>query len=108
MQVLKQCGDTRENMMRQATSLKGLIAMLLPGITVNTSAADFAPLEQMRVIRFTGGQWKRRLPRSWGGAPRALPAGVGGARSRPRPGPGGHLARPLGKNDRHIPSALEP
>jgi branched-chain amino acid transport system substrate-binding protein len=62
IQVLKQCGDdlTRDNVMKQAASLKGLkLGMLLPGISINTSAADFAPLEQMLMMRFTGGQWKR-------------------------------------------------
>jgi branched-chain amino acid transport system substrate-binding protein len=62
VQVLKQCGDdlTRDNVMKQAASLKGLRpGMLLPGISINTSAADFAPLEQMLMMRFTGGQWKR-------------------------------------------------
>jgi branched-chain amino acid transport system substrate-binding protein len=62
VQVLKQCGDdlTRENVMKQAASLKGLrLGMLLPGIAINTSAADFAPLEQMLMMRFSGGQWKR-------------------------------------------------
>ena len=41
MQVLKQCGDnlTRENIMKQAANLKDFTSdMLLPGITVNTSA----------------------------------------------------------------------
>jgi branched-chain amino acid transport system substrate-binding protein len=62
IQVLKQCGDdlTRENIMKQAASLKGRrLGMLLPGIAIDTSAADFAPLEQMLMMRFTGGQWKR-------------------------------------------------
>ena len=46
--------------MKQAASLKGLrLGMLLPGIAIDTSAADFAPLEQMLMMRFTGGQWKR-------------------------------------------------
>jgi len=57
VQVLKQCGDelTRENVMRQAANLKKLdLGMLLPGITVNTSPTDFAPIKQMRMERFTG------------------------------------------------------
>ena len=65
VQVLKQCGDdlSRENVMKQAASLKGLkLEMLLPGIAINTSAADFAPLEQMLMMRFSGGQWKRFGP----------------------------------------------
>ena len=53
----KQCGDdlTRENVMRQAASLKNFEAgMLLPGITINTSPTDFYPIEQMQMGRFTG------------------------------------------------------
>ena len=47
VQVLKQCGDdlTRENVMKQAASIKNLeLGGLLPGIKVNTSATDFAPI----------------------------------------------------------------
>ena len=60
-QVLRQCGDelTRENVMRQAASLKNVaIPMLLPGIRLNTSAADFAPIGQMRLMRFDGTAWQ--------------------------------------------------
>ena len=45
--VLKACGDnlTRENVMKQAASIKDLeLGGLLPGIKVNTSATDFAPI----------------------------------------------------------------
>jgi branched-chain amino acid transport system substrate-binding protein len=61
VQVLKQCGDdlTRENVMKQAASLKNLeIGMLLPGIKVNTSANDFAPLKQMQMMHFNGASWE--------------------------------------------------
>ena len=47
VQVLKQCGDdlTRANVMKQAASLKNLeLGGLLPGIKINTSATDFAPI----------------------------------------------------------------
>jgi hypothetical protein len=58
--VLKRCGDdlSRDNVMRQATGLKGRLPMLLPGIEVNTSATDHAPLEQMRMMQFSGGRWE--------------------------------------------------
>lgn len=55
--VLKQCGDdlTRENIMRQATSIKDLeLGMLLPGIKINTSPTDYFPVEQMQMTRFNG------------------------------------------------------
>ena len=62
VEVLARCGDdlSRENVMRQAASLKGLqIPMLIPGIVVNTSASDHAPLEQMQMMRFSAGRWER-------------------------------------------------
>ncbi|MBI5909214.1 MAG: ABC transporter substrate-binding protein [Betaproteobacteria bacterium] len=60
VQVLKQCGDnlTRENVMKQAASLKNLeIKTLLPGIKINTSATDFAPIESVQLSRFDGKAW---------------------------------------------------
>ena len=60
VQVLKQCGDdlTRENLMRQAASLKGAkFSMLLPGITMSTGASDFSPVEQAQLAKFDGKQW---------------------------------------------------
>src|SRR3954462_7068476 len=58
--VLKACGDnlTRENVMKQAASIKDLeLGGLLPGVKVNTSATDFAPLAQLRLMRFKGDTW---------------------------------------------------
>jgi branched-chain amino acid transport system substrate-binding protein len=58
--VLKQCGDnlTRENVMKQAASIKGLeLGGLLPGIKVTTSATDFAPIEQLRLQKIQGETW---------------------------------------------------
>jgi branched-chain amino acid transport system substrate-binding protein len=58
--VLKQCGNdlSRENVMRQAASIKGLtLPMLLPGIKINTSPTDFAPIEQEQLARFDGERW---------------------------------------------------
>jgi branched-chain amino acid transport system substrate-binding protein len=65
VEVLKKCGDdlSRDNLMKQAASLKGLqIPMLVPGVIVNTSASDHAPLEQMQMMRFTEGRWERFGP----------------------------------------------
>jgi len=61
VQVLKQCGDnlTRENVMRQAASMKGWrVETLLPGITVTTSQDDFAPIQSVQLQRFNGKQWE--------------------------------------------------
>jgi len=63
--VLKKCGDdvSRENVMKQAASLKAVqTPMLIPGIVANTSAADYAPLEQMQMMQFANGRWERFGP----------------------------------------------
>ncbi|HVC53494.1 MAG TPA: ABC transporter substrate-binding protein [Stellaceae bacterium] len=60
-EVLKKCGDdlTRANVMKQVASLhKFTVPMLLPGITVNTSPTDFAPVKQIQMARFTGEKWE--------------------------------------------------
>ena len=62
VQVLKQCGDnlTRENVMKEAANLKDLaLPGLLPGIKINTSPTDFAPIEQEQLIKFDGKAWVR-------------------------------------------------
>jgi branched-chain amino acid transport system substrate-binding protein len=61
VQVLKQCGDdlTRENIMKQAASLKAFAPdTLLPGVTINTSATDFYPIEQLQMQRFKDQKWE--------------------------------------------------
>ena len=61
VQVLKQCGDnlTRENVMKQAANLKDFrTTNLLPGITINTSPIDFAPIKQVQLRRFKGETWE--------------------------------------------------
>jgi branched-chain amino acid transport system substrate-binding protein len=59
--LLKQCGDdlSRENIMRQATSLHDVtFPWLLPGITLNTSPTDYQPIKEMRETRFNGKTWE--------------------------------------------------
>jgi len=61
VEVLKKCGDnlTRENVMKQAASLHDLkLPMLLPGITLSTSATDFDPIKQMQLQKFDGTTWQ--------------------------------------------------
>jgi len=61
VQVLKQCGDdlTRENVMKQAANLQNFqLGMLLPGVAIDTSPSDFAPIEQMQMARFDGETWQ--------------------------------------------------
>jgi branched-chain amino acid transport system substrate-binding protein len=60
-EVLKQAGDnlTRENVMKQAASLKRVQhPMLLPGVTISTSDKDFYPIEQMQMEKFNGERWE--------------------------------------------------
>src|ERR1700728_595968 len=60
VQVLKQAGDdlTRENVMKEAASLNELAPeTTLPGVKVNTSATDFAPIEQLKMMQFKNGKW---------------------------------------------------
>jgi hypothetical protein len=59
VQLVKQCGDdlSRENIMKQAAHLDLDLPMLLPGIRVHTSPADFYPIQRMRLARFEGKQW---------------------------------------------------
>jgi branched-chain amino acid transport system substrate-binding protein len=61
VQILKQCGDdlTRENVMRQAANIKNLeLGGLLPGVKVNTSPTDFAPISQLQLMKFKGEGWE--------------------------------------------------
>jgi branched-chain amino acid transport system substrate-binding protein len=59
-QVLRQCGDnlTRENIMKQASSLDFEIGVYLPGTRIKTSPTDFAPIEQLQMMRFKGESWE--------------------------------------------------
>jgi branched-chain amino acid transport system substrate-binding protein len=61
LEALKRSGDnlTRENVMKQAASLKGLeVPLLIPGVKINTSATDFYPIQSVRLQRFEGETWK--------------------------------------------------
>ncbi len=60
VKVLEMCGDdlTRENVMKQAASLKDFTPdTLLPGVKINTSATTFAPIAQLQMMRFKGEKW---------------------------------------------------
>jgi branched-chain amino acid transport system substrate-binding protein len=61
VETLRKCGDdlTRANVMKQAASLKDFTPdTLLPGVKINTSATDFAPLSQLQMMRFKGEKWE--------------------------------------------------
>ena len=61
VQVLKQCGDdlTRENVMRQAASLKDVVLDLsLPGMKINTGPNDYRVNKQFQMMKFNGERWE--------------------------------------------------
>ena len=58
--VLRACGDelTRENILKQATSLKDAVApMLLPGITLSNSPDDYLAFHAMQLAQFDGAKF---------------------------------------------------
>ena len=63
--VLRQCGNdfSRENVMKQATNIRGLeVPTLLPGIRVSSSPTNYHPIRQMQLQRWTGSTWERFGP----------------------------------------------
>ena len=45
--------------MKQAANLKNFEpGLLLPGIAINTSPTDFAPIEQLQLMKFVGQTWQ--------------------------------------------------
>ena len=58
--ALKKCGDqlTRENLIRQATSLDGeRMPLMLPGIAISTRPDDYTPFRTLRIATFDGTSW---------------------------------------------------
>ncbi len=59
--TLKQCGDnlTRENVMRQASSLKDVTTdVTFPGIKISTAPTDYRVIKQLRMMQFNGERWQ--------------------------------------------------
>lgn len=59
--LLRECGDqvSRENLMRQAASMKGFATPLtLPGVTLDTSPTDYLPYQTLRLQQFNGTSYK--------------------------------------------------
>ncbi|MCC6735584.1 MAG: ABC transporter substrate-binding protein [Bauldia sp.] len=57
VEILRAAGDdlSRENVLRIATHLQGVeSALRMPGIRLDTSPTDYAPIEQMQFVRFDG------------------------------------------------------
>jgi branched-chain amino acid transport system substrate-binding protein len=62
VQVLKQCGKdlSRRNIMKQAANLRHFRpSVVLDGVELNTSAKDFRPISQLRLVRFNGATFER-------------------------------------------------
>jgi branched-chain amino acid transport system substrate-binding protein len=61
VEILKNCGDdlTRENLLEQATNLKGFHpSLFIDGVNLSTSPTDRIPWRQARMARFTGTSWE--------------------------------------------------
>ena len=61
LETLKRCGDTltRENVMKQAAGFKKFeLPIVLPGITISTSATDYYPIQAVQLARFKGESWE--------------------------------------------------
>jgi branched-chain amino acid transport system substrate-binding protein len=59
--VLEKCGDnlTRENVMKVATSLKGVqLDLALPGIVNTTTPDDYRVNKQLQMMKFNGERWE--------------------------------------------------
>ncbi|UCH47631.1 MAG: ABC transporter substrate-binding protein [Betaproteobacteria bacterium] len=60
-EVITRAGDnlTRENIMKQATSLTDVsLPMLMPGILINTSPTDYATIQDAYMMKFDGEGWR--------------------------------------------------
>jgi branched-chain amino acid transport system substrate-binding protein len=60
VQSLKSCGAdlTRERLLDRVSHMDGVsVPMLIPGITLNTTPADYHAIKQMRLKRFDGERW---------------------------------------------------
>jgi branched-chain amino acid transport system substrate-binding protein len=45
--------------MKQAASIRDFApSIFLPGIRINTSATDFAPVKQLQLMKFKGERWE--------------------------------------------------
>ncbi len=61
IEILKKCGDdlTRDNVMKQATSLKNVqLDLSLPGIVATTTPTDYRINKQLQMMKFNGERWE--------------------------------------------------
>jgi len=60
--ILRACGDnlTRENVLRQAASIKAVqLPMFLPGVVVSSSPDDYRLIKSLQPVVFDGKRWDR-------------------------------------------------
>ena len=60
--ILRACGDnlTRENVLKQATSIKAVqLPMFLPGVVVSSSATDYRLIKSLQPVTFDGKRWHK-------------------------------------------------
>ena len=60
--ILRACGDnlTRENVLRQAASIKAVqLPMFLPGVVVSSSPDDYRLIKSLQPVEFDGKRWNR-------------------------------------------------
>jgi branched-chain amino acid transport system substrate-binding protein len=58
--ILRKAGDnlTRENLLRQATSIVDMpLPVLLPGVTITYTSDDYSGFTKLRLSRFDGQHW---------------------------------------------------
>jgi hypothetical protein len=63
--MLERCGDdlSRENIMKQATSLQGFESdLLLPGIRIQPSPQDYLVVRNLQMGRFDGESYRQQGP----------------------------------------------
>jgi ABC-type branched-subunit amino acid transport system substrate-binding protein len=60
--ILRACGDnlTRENVLKQATSIKPVqLPMFLPGVVVSSDAGDYRLIKSLQPVTFDGKRWNK-------------------------------------------------
>ena len=60
VEVLRRCGDdlSREHIMHVATTLRDVdVPVLLPGIAIRCDPADYQPIKQLQLMRWSGTAW---------------------------------------------------
>jgi branched-chain amino acid transport system substrate-binding protein len=61
IEILSRCGDdlSRENILKMATNFSAQIPLLLPGISIKVTPADYNAFDALQLQRFDGARWVR-------------------------------------------------